>query len=142
MSSFGNITEETIDNLNRLSDIDTDAFSNLIEALQGLDFSKISHIGGKDAQKNLQAISSFIAQLNSILGDGTKNLSGMFSKFRARRIGKTVGAFFDAMFDAMLKNKKEINVKVQGVAELLQALVPFISSDSAVSIYKMKKVLN
>ena len=66
----------------------------------------------------------------------------MFSKFRARRIGKTVGAFFDAMFDAMLKNKKEINVKVQGVAELLQALVPFISSDSAVSIYKMKKVLN
>lgn len=128
--------------MNRLSDIDTDAFSNLIEALQGLDFSKISHIGGKDAQKNLQAISSFIAQLNSILGDGTKNLSGMFSKFRARRIGKTVGAFFDAMFDAMLKNKKEINVKVQGVAELLQALVPFISSDSAVSIYKMKKVLN
>ena len=80
--------------------------------------------------------------MNSILGDGTKNLSGMFSKFRARRIGKTVGAFFDAMFDAMLKNKKEINVKVQGVAELLQALVPFISSDSAVSIYKMKKVLN
>ena len=69
-------------------------------------------------------------------------MSGMFSKFRARRIGKTVGAFFDAMFDAMLKNKKEINVKVQGVAELLQALVPFISSDSAVSIYKMKKVLN
>jgi phage-related protein len=112
LSSFGNITEETIDNLNRLSDIDTDAFSNLIEALQGLDFSKISHIGGKDAQKNLQAISSFIAQLNSIFGDGTKNLSGMFSKFRARRIGKTVGAFFDAMFDAMLKNKKEINVKV------------------------------
>ena len=127
--------------MNRLSDIDTDAFSNLIEALQGLDFSKISHIGGKDAQKNLQAISSFIAQLNSILGDGTKNFSGMFSKFRARRIGKTVGEFFKAFFEEVVGKKDEIKVSINGVAELLQAITPFISSDSAVSVYKMKRVL-
>ena len=142
MRAFGSITEETIDNLNNLSGIDTDAFNNLIEALQGLDFSKIKHISGKDAQKNLQSLSSFISQLNTILGDGTKNLSGMFSKYKARRIGKTVGAFYEALFDTILGNRKNIVVKVEGVAELMNAIMPLISDESPVSVYKMKKVLN
>ena len=142
LRAFGSITEETIDNLNNLSGIDTDAFNNLIEALQGLDFSKIKHISGKDAQKNLQSLSSFISPLNTILGDGTKNLSGMFSKYKARRIGKTVGAFYEALFDTILGNRKNIVVKVEGVAELMNAIMPLISDESPVSVYKMKKVLN
>ena len=65
----------------------------------------------------------------------------MFSKFRARRMGKTVGEFFKAFFEEVIGKKEEIKVSINGVAELLQAITPFISSDSAVSVYKMKRVL-
>ena len=35
----------------------------------------------------------------------------MFSKYKARRIGKTVGAFYEALFDTILGNRKNIVVK-------------------------------
>lgn len=66
----------------------------------------------------------------------------MFSKYKARRIGKTVGAFYEALFDTILGNRKNIVVKVEGVAELMNVIMPLISDESPVSVYKMKKVLN
>ena len=65
----------------------------------------------------------------------------MFSSWKAKRIGKAIGKFYGALLDEALKNKKTIQLKVEGLGQLIQAITPLISDDSPVSIMRMKAVL-
>lgn len=42
-------------------------------------------------------------------------MSGWFSRFRARNVGKTIAAFYNEIFDVVLGDKQKIEMKVEGV---------------------------
>ena len=141
LASLGSIDDRTIDNLNALEDIDTKAIQNVVNVLSSLDFSKLKNISGPGAKKNIEALSQFLSAVNSIMGEQSKNLSGMFSAWRAKRIGRTIGKFYSALLDEALKDRKNVIMKVEGLGQMIQAIMPLISSDSPVSIIRMKAVL-
>ena len=66
-------------------------------------------------------------------------MSGFFSTFRAKRIGKSIGKFYSELVKAIPRDK--VHIQIQGVGELLQALYPLIKEDSDVSVLRMKMVL-
>ena len=69
-------------------------------------------------------------------------MSGWFARFRARNVGKTIAAFYKEIFDTVLKDKANIEMKVEGVGQLVQAIYPLVSEDSKFSVKKMLKNLN
>lgn len=98
-------------------------------------------IGGKEGKKNLADLQTFVTTLNTILGESSKNMSGWFSRFRARNVGKTIAAFYNEIFDVVLSDKKTIQMKVEGLGQMVQAIYPLISDDSNMSVKRMKKIL-
>ena len=64
----------------------------------------------------------------------------MMLPLKGKQMGRAIGKFFEAMVKSIPKEK--IQIQMQGVAEMLNTMMPFISDDSKVSINKMRRVLN
>ena len=97
LSAFGRLDNDTIKNIERIGDIDLSGLSNLAEVFKGLEFSKLEAITGTEGQKNIAALGNFIGQLDAIMGKSSGNLTGFFSSFRAKRLGKSINKFFKAL---------------------------------------------
>lgn len=117
LSAFGKLDSDTISNIERLGDIDLSGLSNLAEVFKGLEFSRLDAITGTEGQKNIAALGNFVAQLDAILGKTSGNLTGFFSTFRAKRIGKSIGKFYSELVKAIPRDK--VHIQIQGVGELL-----------------------
>lgn len=137
---LGSIDKDAIAGLKKLSKLDPALAQNLIDFMKNLDFSNMPELNSREVQKNIAALSSLLRSVTSIIDNEIGPFKMMMLPWRGRQMGRAIGKFFDAM----IKNipKERIQIQMNGVAEMLNTMMPFISDDSKVSVAKMQRVLN
>lgn len=85
-------------------------------------------------------MTSLLRSITSIIDSEIGPFKMMMLPLKGKQMGRAIGKFFEAMVKSIPKEK--IQIQMQGVAEMLNTMMPFISDDSKVSINKMRRVLN
>lgn len=137
---FNQIDQKTIDNIENLNNINYGGADKLIQFIEKLDFSKIDGMSEKKINTNIAKLQKLLSSINNVVNSQTSILGAMFAPFKGRMIGKAIGNFIAAIVDSV--PKEEIDIRIQGIAEILNVFSKFVDTDGKYSISKMKRIMN
>lgn len=137
---FNQIDQKTIDNIENLNNINYGGADKLIQFIEKLDFSKIDGMSEKKINTNIAKLQKLLSSINNVVNSQTSILGAMFAPFKGRMIGKAIGNFIAAIVDSV--PKEEIDIRIQGIAEILNVFSKFVETDGKYSISKMKRIMN